>query len=227
MFIRLDMGGGANKVRMGVNQTKRPLTQSPPKGSMQTKIQSSTVPSLIKLALILGLSFSVSQRSSALSILDSASFSGHNYYLLDTSNWTAAENQASLLGGHLVTINDAAENSWLSGQWGAGRSLWLGLNDAAVEGTFQWASGQSVTYVNWNVNEPNNGVFGPQEDYVYMISTTMTGSGKWNDYQDNNAPGGNPVTYGVVEVVPEPSSAALLAGGLACFMAYRRRSGSR
>ena len=33
---------------------------------------------------------------------------GHLYSLLDTATWTASEAEAIALGGHLVTINDAA-----------------------------------------------------------------------------------------------------------------------
>ena len=38
---------------------------------------------------------------------------GHNYFLLDTSNWTASEAQAQAMGGHLVTINNNAEDAWV------------------------------------------------------------------------------------------------------------------
>ena len=38
---------------------------------------------------------------------------GHAYYLLTTNTWTQSENEAIALGGHLVTINDDAENDWV------------------------------------------------------------------------------------------------------------------
>ncbi len=38
---------------------------------------------------------------------------GHSYYLLDANNLWNAEAQAVTLGGHLVMINDAAENAWV------------------------------------------------------------------------------------------------------------------
>src|SRR5580765_6641255 len=60
----------------------------------------------------------------------------HAYYLLSSNTWTASEAEAVGLGGHLVTINDAAENQWvlntffpLTGVPYA--SLWIGLNEAA------------------------------------------------------------------------------------------------
>jgi len=78
----------------------------------------------------------------------------HTYYLLSSNTWTASEAEAVGLGGHLVTINDAAENQWvlntffpLTGAFYA--SLWIGLNDAANEGQFVWASGEPVTFTYW------------------------------------------------------------------------------
>ena len=75
---------------------------------------------------------------------------GHSYYLLTQNNWTGSEAEALTLSGHLVTINDAAENSWIFSNFSQpGRVLWLGLNDAATAGKFVWTSGQAVTYTNW------------------------------------------------------------------------------
>ncbi len=85
----------------------------------------------------------------------------HAYYLLSANTWWASEAEARGLGGHLVTINDAAENQWvlntffpLTGvpyAW-----LWIGLNDEANEGQFVWASGEPVAFTYWYPGEPNN-----------------------------------------------------------------------
>jgi len=123
----------------------------------------------------------------------------HTYYLLPSSSWTRAETDAVALGGHLVTINDADENEWVRNNVlnfdGTGRRGWLGYNDAIVEGTFAWVSGQtpSPLYTNWNSGEPNNA--GAGEDYAEMFGSP---GGLWNDQPD--APG--VVVFGLVEIDP-------------------------
>jgi len=135
----------------------------------------------------------------------------HTYYLLDNSNWTDAESAAILLGGHLATINNLAENSWVWDRWGTNRTLWIGFNDAAVEGTFVWANGEISGFANWRAGEPNDGNGG--EDYAYIRAKGIADAGTWNDYKNLATVLPEPNLFGVVEVVPEPSIGALLAGG--------------
>src|SRR5262245_20361461 len=111
----------------------------------------------------------------------------HNYYLLTQNNWTVSEAEAIGLGGHLATINDEAENGWVSSTFsnfgGVARALWIGLNDAAIEGTFVWASGWPVGYKNWAPGEPNNATGGVGEDWVHIFYSSDTAGRfpKWND----------------------------------------------
>ena len=123
-------------------------------------------------------------------------------------NWTDSENAAIQLGGHLVTVSDAAENEWVRSTFinygGVNRNFWIGFSDAAVEGDWVWASGEPVTYTNWSSGNPDNV---NNEDYAYMSSTV----GFWNDGQ-NGLWGGYDL-YGVVEVVPEPTTLLLLGFG--------------
>ena len=152
---------------------------------------------------------------------------GHLYYVLDTASWTDSEAEATTLGGHLVTINDAAENDWVFDNivpllpTDVASTPWLGLNDAALEGTFVWASGEPVTFTNWSPAQPDDarGV----EDYAHMwtpLSALETPSvfGQWNDLSDD---GFSVVPYGVVEVTPEPATFSLLGFGLIALLAIR------
>ncbi len=82
---------------------------------------------------------------------------GSQYLLLnDYTSWENAQAAAQQLGGHLVTINDAAEDQWLKQTFGQDEGFWMGLSDRASEGNFQWASGEAVTYTNWAPGEPND-----------------------------------------------------------------------
>src|SRR5262245_15873991 len=136
---------------------------------------------------------------------------GHQYYLLKPSTWTAAEAEAVSLGGHLATINDAAENDWVYNTFipltgtitpSFRPALWIGLTDAAVEGSFVWVNGEPVAYTNWAPPEEPSGF--PGEDYVHMIDP-LGGSerlSRWNDLADV-AISGPVVLHGVVEVNSE------------------------
>lgn len=109
---------------------------------------------------------------------------GHWYDIVssgDNGSWTNAENNAIALGGHLVTINDAAEQAWLRANFDQETRYWIGFTDEAVEGTWVWSSGEPVTYTNWDEGEDNNStppVYG--EDYA-VINWDL-GTGQWNDW---------------------------------------------
>ncbi|MCK4658712.1 MAG: PEP-CTERM sorting domain-containing protein [Phycisphaerae bacterium] len=140
-------------------------------------------------------------------------YNDHEYYLVDqgdSGSWTNLEAEAVTLGGHLVTINDAAENEWVRSTFPAfgPHNMWIGLNDIAKEGLFEWVSGEPVTYTNWGPGEPGapDGI----SDFVGMtFSDGLWGDRGWGSVR------------GVVEVVPEPSTAVLV--GAASIVALRRR----
>jgi hypothetical protein len=100
---------------------------------------------------------------------------GHWYTLIAADTFEAAEAQAVGLGGHLVTVNDTAEQAWLYDTFDVNPFV-IGLNDIGEEGNFVWTSGEPVTYTNWCPGEPSNG--GPDgEDLVHMGFI----DGCWND----------------------------------------------
>lgn len=136
--------------------------------------------------------------------------SGHRYYLLDAFvfethvlrqvTWTESEAEAVALGGHLVTINDGSENTWVYETFSMGkevgeadRSLWIGFTDEAAEGDWVWVSGQTPRYTNWFDGEPGNWNY--SEHYGQMFGG---GGGRWNDV--DNVSSWFPPTYAVVEV---------------------------
>jgi hypothetical protein len=102
-------------------------------------------------------------------------YNGHSYYR-STGNaiWTVARQNCINMGGHLVTVTTAAENSFIFGLWPSG---WIGLADEVVEGVWQWVTGEPYSYTSWNPGEPNNA---GNEDYVQFV-----GGGKWNDLPNN------------------------------------------
>lgn len=151
---------------------------------------------------------------------------GHRYYLLNPATWTASETEAVSLGGHLATVNDQAENDYLFTQFAprvaaSTDGLWIGLNDAAVEGTYVWSSGEVAAYTHWGPGEPNNDPFWGGEEYVgYMLHPYNSLAAR--DWNDENVTGSDLVNQGVVEVVPEPSCVALVAGVVVAALVRRR-----
>lgn len=118
---------------------------------------------------------------------------GH-YYDTVTGNWFEAEAEAVAHGGHLLTINNAAEQAWIDATYGTTLNYWIGFNDAASEGNWQWVSGEAVTYTHWNPGEPNNWM---NEDYA-VTNWDYYG---WNDI----TPYG--INIGIAEwAAPSPSS---------------------
>lgn len=102
---------------------------------------------------------------------------GHSYCLTPEGlSWPEAEAFARLKGGHLVTINDAAEQVWLVKTFGGDRWMWMGFTDVDREGKWRWVSGRLVTFTNWHWGEPNNSHSG--EHYACM---NWGNPGEWND----------------------------------------------
>ena len=138
-----------------------------------------------------------------------------------TGAWATAENNAIALGGHLVTINDAAEETWLRSSFSMTIRYWIGYNDAASEGNFVWSSGETPGFTHWNGGEPNNASSGGPnfgEDFAVLNWNTSTGA--WNDWDHDRGDYRN--IAGIAEwyvgdepTTPVPEPTTLLLFGLA------------
>src|SRR6185369_15166649 len=81
-------------------------------------------------------------------------------YCLDATPRTFADAKKSCEGrkGFLAMPKGNASEE-LRKAWAArfaAAQFWIGLSDAAEEGTFVWTSGAHVTFQSWHRGEPNN-----------------------------------------------------------------------
>jgi hypothetical protein len=113
---------------------------------------------------------------------------GNSIYLLTEASdtWDRSQLEAQSLGGNLVTINTPQEQTFLAGLF-AGRELWLGFNDAGVEGTFKWISGENSAYTNWETGEPNN--INNNQDFAILGR-----NGSWDDANNDSS------QQGIIEI---------------------------
>ncbi len=99
-------------------------------------------------------------------------FGGHQYLMTDAAmSWTAAEAYAQSMGGHLVTIDTAAEQEWVAQNFSLAW-IWTGFTDQAEENNWTWSSGAASGYSNWASEHP----FSDNTDYRYAY---MKPDGKW------------------------------------------------
>lgn len=81
---------------------------------------------------------------------------GHWYTLTPSSDWDQTEQQSVAWGGHLATIRSSTEDDWLSVHFVGQAGLWIGLyNLSHCGGTWQWVSGEPITFTSWQPNQPD------------------------------------------------------------------------
>jgi hypothetical protein len=155
-------------------------------------------------------------------------FNGHDYTFVPAVgiSWTTARNAAVALGPgwDLVSSTSAPENAFVESLLGPAATaqrnhVWIGLSDAAAEGTFVWSNGDAFGFTDWWAGEPNN--LG-NEDYIGFDFRGATWS--WNDIPVSSSSIRGYVAENSIPV-PEPATLLLFGTGLGLvgLSALRRR----
>ncbi len=67
--------------------------------------------------------------------------------------WLDAKADCEAVGAHLAVFADREEEDPVNGEFSSDN--WMGLSDAATEGTFLWLDGTLPAYTHWNLTSPH------------------------------------------------------------------------
>ena len=112
---------------------------------------------------------------------DAVAYGGH-YYKAYTLNktWTEAKEYCESLGGHLMTVNSAGEQSLLSQLGLKSRyNYWLGGIESD-EGKWTWVTGEKWNYTSWGNGQPDNSQKDTRVAEAYL-QACVDWSYAWND----------------------------------------------
>uniref|UniRef100_H2XKA0 C-type lectin domain-containing protein n=1 Tax=Ciona intestinalis TaxID=7719 RepID=H2XKA0_CIOIN len=73
-------------------------------------------------------------------------------------DYSEATQRCQSYGAELVSVLDQGEQDFIINtiffDWASAEDVWIGLNDFETSNYFKWSDGSTVTYTNWNFNEP-------------------------------------------------------------------------
>mgnify|MGYP002621951891 CR=1 FL=1 len=124
---------------------------------------------------------------------DAYYYNGHYYKVYSTFNttWEEAKEICEKLGGHLVTITDSSEQSFIEDlltEEGIKNCYWLGgYKDS--NNKWQWVTGENFSYTHWGIGEPNNGNGGITENALMMFYKPYSYRNPFGSWNDQNSSG--------------------------------------
>ena len=156
-------------------------------------------------------SYSLGSSSNITGFTFEGNYNGSNYYLSEIpGSWTEADSICNANGGHLVTISDSIENNFIysiSSEYYIWIGLYQNLNSPTFSepiGGWEWVTGESLNYTNWNSNEPNNGGVFNEENNALMYSSSTNNPGSWNDAYDTDDTNYTPENQNIYFVMEIP-----------------------
>ena len=116
-------------------------------------------------------------------------YNGHYYELYDHNvSWTTAKALCESMGGYLVSITDSAEQAKIAALITEGnRGMYrIGATDAASEGSWEWVSGETFSYINWDkdASEPGGGDIENYGNIIAIENPPHKQVGEWLDDHD-------------------------------------------
>jgi hypothetical protein len=97
--------------------------------------------------------------------------------------WADADSACQANGGYLATIANEEEDDFVA-QGGeiVAAACWIGLTDQAVEGTWEWVTGEAVNYTRWRPGQPDSQGGQDDEDGVTINPSNHDDyPGHWHD----------------------------------------------
>ncbi|XP_062571892.1 macrophage mannose receptor 1-like [Saccostrea cucullata] len=101
------------------------------------------------------------------------------YFISKLLTWSSAEYECRKRGAHLISIDDAEEQAFITGvlkSIDVGGSVWIGANSRTEGVGFQWTDGDPFVFYNWFPGEPESQLEGDEECVAMFISNSL-----WTD----------------------------------------------
>ena len=148
---------------------------------------------------------------------------GHYYEFVSLErNWSQAraDAEARVLTngwrGHLVTIQDAPENAFVTALVSNVAAVWIGGyqpgGSAEPAGGWRWSTSEALAFTNWAPGEPSDFGFGVNSDSILLNAVNVANAGQWRA-ASGNLPSPQFHPY-LVEYEPTPNAIQVLAVSL-------------